>query len=237
MINVTTLGSGSSGNCYVIDDGHSKLIIETGVKFAKVQQTVNFDFSNVVGVFISHEHLDHVKYIKRFVDLTAVDFYASGGTFAALGLSGYRFNPMLNAKTYPVGNWLVTPFDVKHDAVEPFGFIFQNLKGERLLYVTDTYYVKYRFKHITHMMVEMNYSLEELQWQIQHGNKTAEIIKSRLYKSHFEMENSLAFIKANQSHDLQRIWLIHISHNDGRADMFKRKTMALTGVPVELAGW
>ena len=57
MIDVRVLASGSSGNCYLIDDEGTKLLFEAGIPFKKIQQGLNFKTSELVGVLISHEHL------------------------------------------------------------------------------------------------------------------------------------------------------------------------------------
>jgi phosphoribosyl 1,2-cyclic phosphodiesterase len=237
LIDVRVLGSGSSGNCYVLDDGHSQLIIEAGIKFNKIQQALAFDFSRVAGCLISHEHGDHSKAIKKMTEKTVIDFYASQGTFNALGLSGYHYCKLRPTQSVQVGSWLVMGFPVEHDAAEPMGFVIENQIGERLLYVTDTYFVRYRFKGITHMLVEANYSLERLQQRIRNGSTTAKMLKNRLYKSHFEIKNTLGFIRANKSPLLQQVWLIHLSDANADGPSFKKQVAALTGVPVHLAGW
>lgn len=52
----------------------------------------------------------------------------------------------------------MTPFETEHDAAEPCGFLIDNTSGDRLVFITDSYYVKYRFPNVTHMMIEANYS-------------------------------------------------------------------------------
>lgn len=56
MIDVRVLASGSSGNCYLID-GQTKVLIEAGIPFKKIQQGLNWKTSELAGVLISHEHL------------------------------------------------------------------------------------------------------------------------------------------------------------------------------------
>lgn len=234
MIKINSFGSGSSGNGYLIDDGHSQILIECGVKFELVKRKMKFDFSRVVGMCISHEHGDHSKEIKKVLSSTSVDIYASKGTLNALNVPNYRKNVMEIGKSVRIGTWRVTAFDVQHDATEPTGFVFENELGERLLFVTDTYYVKYKFKGITHMMVEANYSLEIIRSKV-HQNEVAKFLKNRIIKSHFELENSKEFIKANMSDQLQEVWLLHLSNSNSDEEMFKREVQELTGVPVYIA--
>lgn len=236
MIEIKPVGSGSSGNCYIIDDGRDQVILDAGINFKKVQAAMNFDFSRLRAVLISHDHGDHSKYIKKFIDNTNVPIFATQGTLDILGLdsSNYRFKVVKPKETYSAGRMSILPFDVVHDAPEPVGYRIISSTGERLLYVTDTEYVKYRFKHITHMLVEMNYD-QMIANDNSFGGRLNQTLKHRIMKTHFEKHNSLEFIKANKSADLKEVWLIHISKDNGDPKQFKFATQELTGVPVYIA--
>lgn len=234
MIEIQSFGSGSKGNGYLIDDGHSQLLIECGVKLELVKKRMKFNLSRVVGCVISHEHGDHSKELKKLLDTTSIDIFATNGTLTALNVPDYRKNVLKVGKTILVGSWMVTAFDVNHDAAEPTGFIFENQEGERLLFVTDTYYVKYKFKNITHMMVEANYSMDIIRKKVSE-KEVASYLKNRILKSHFEFENSKAFIKTNMSEELQEVWLLHLSDSNSDEALFRSEVQALTGVPVYIA--
>lgn len=234
MIKVKVFGSGSSGNSYLLDDGNSQLMIEAGISYKHVEVEMDFDFSKVQGMLISHEHTDHSKYIRSFVEHTSFPIYATQGTFDALELSGMNYVSIEPFTPVKAGSWVVTPFPVKHDAAEPVGFLIQNAAGEKLLYVTDTYFVKYRFKDIEYMLVEMNYSNAIASQNVKDGSLNYSL-RNRILTSHFEMKNSLNFIKSNLSPTLKWVVLIHLSDKNSNEDLFKRRTQALTGVPVYVA--
>ena len=56
MFVLKVLGSGSSGNGYLLTNGKETLILETGVKFIECKKALNFDLSSIVGAIVSHEH-------------------------------------------------------------------------------------------------------------------------------------------------------------------------------------
>lgn len=234
MIEVKVFGSGSSGNGYCLDDGHSQLMLEAGIKFKRVQKMMNFDFKRVQGLLVTHEHMDHCKYLDQFEKRTNIDFYASPGTLIALGKSDYRYHPLPSLKAKIIGDWKVTPFPVEHDAQEPVGYLIETKAGDRLLYVTDTYFVMYRFTGITHMLVEMNYSMDIITRRML-NNDLISSVGNRVFSSHFEEQNSLAFIHANMSPALQEVILIHLSDGNSDEAKFKHDVQALTGVPVRVA--
>lgn len=230
MIDIKTLASGSSGNAYLIDDGHTQLLLECGILFREVQITTEFKTSSIAGCLVSHEHKDHTKGLKDVLK-AGIDVYASQGTIDAEGINHHRLMPIKAKEQFKIGTWTILPFDVEHDVAEPLGFLLMNQQGEKLLFATDTYYVRYRFKGLTHIMVECNYSMDILNENIASGS-VPEIMRRRLMRSHFSLENVKEFFKANDLSRVQEIHLIHLSNNNSDAEMFKRKIQALTGKPV-----
>lgn len=51
-----TIGSGSSGNCYILDSGKEILVLEAGVPFSDVKEIIDYQTSRIIGVLSSHEH-------------------------------------------------------------------------------------------------------------------------------------------------------------------------------------
>lgn len=54
---IKVIASGSKGNCYLIDDGETKLLIECGIPFKQIQIGCDFKLSSVAACLVSHEHL------------------------------------------------------------------------------------------------------------------------------------------------------------------------------------
>src|SRR5699024_3730687 len=182
------------------------------------------------GCLISHEHKDHTKALKDVLQ-AGINVYASAGTIDAEGIKHHRLKPIKAKKQFEIGTWKILPFDVEHDVAEPLGFLLQNEQGERLLFATDTFYVRYRFKGLTHIMIEANYSMDILNDNIANERVPA-IMKRRLVKSHFSLENVKEFLKANDLSKVQEIHLIHLSDNNSDEQRFKREIQELTGKPV-----
>ncbi|MBO0456318.1 MBL fold metallo-hydrolase [Enterococcus hulanensis] len=242
MLKIKSFGSGSSGNGYLIDDGHSQLMIEAGVQFKKVQQAMRFNFSKIVGCLISHEHRDHCKYVPQFIDSTSIEFFSTQGTFKGMSEDPflhlhandyYRFSFLKYSETTRIGTWFVSPFKTEHDAAEPCGFMIDNTAGDRLIFITDSYYVKYRFPNVTHLMIEANFSKEVIDEKMISGYDVKR--KNRLFESHFDFEQTKSFIKKNQSDRLQEVWLLHLSDANSIEKQFKEETQRIVGVPVYMA--
>ena len=50
------VGSGSSGNCYVLTCNNEKLILDCGLPIKVIKQGLDFDLGGIQGVLISHAH-------------------------------------------------------------------------------------------------------------------------------------------------------------------------------------
>ncbi|EZH67926.1 beta-lactamase [Bacillaceae bacterium JMAK1] len=233
MINVTVLATGSTGNCYHVTDGKTSVLLEAGIRYREIQRKLSFQTRDIAGCLITHEHLDHCKAIGE-VTKAGIDCYMSQGTKDAVKDDHHRMHIVESKKQFKLGSWTVLPFDVQHDVSEPLGFLLQNDSGERLLFATDTYYIRYKFKNLTHVMVEANYSTQLLDQNIAEGI-VPPFMKRRLMRSHFSIENVKEFFNSNDLSKLQETWLLHLSNNNSDEEQFKRVIQGATGKPVYVA--
>ena len=176
---------------------------------------------------------DHSKAVKDIMR-AGIDCYISAGTVEALGLFGHRINIIKAKQQFRIGTWTILPFETQHDAVEPLGFLLANQAGDKLLYATDTYYIRYKFHGLTHIMVECNYAADILKTNVKAG-LVEPVLKSRILKSHFSLENVKEFLKANDLSKVQEIWLLHLSDGNSDSERFKREIQELTGRMVFIA--
>lgn len=233
MIEIKPLGSSSAGNAYHITDGYTALLLEAGIRYKDIQRALNFQTTKIAGCLISHEHGDHCKAVADIVK-AGVDVYASQGALDALGLSSHRAKRIRAKQQFRIGTWTILPFDVQHDVAEPLGFLLANQAGEKLVFITDSYYCRYKFPGLTHIMLECNYSMQILDQNIESGRVPA-VMKKRLLRSHFSLENAKDFLLANDLSKVQEIWLLHLSDNNSDEGLFKREIQELTGKPVFVA--
>lgn len=230
---VKVLASGSSGNAYTISDGKTTLLLDAGIPFREIQIGTGFKVLRLAGAFVTHEHMDHSKAMKDLARV-GVDIYASKGTMEACGLAGHRLHPVKAREELDVGTFRVLPFDVEHDAAEPLGFLFTSgATGEKLLYFTDTYFVRYRFKGLTHIMAECNYTKQGIAESVAEGRIPIEMVP-RLARSHMSLENLLEMLKANDLSTVRQIYLLHLSDNNSEAQRMKEAVQRQTGAEVYL---
>ena len=204
-------------------------MIECGIPIKRIKKGFDFKMADVSSCLISHEHGDHSKAVKDIMK-SGIDCYMSEGTKTSLNISGHRVRVVKSKEAFAIGTFNIMPFGTHHDCSEPLGFLIQS-GDDKLLFATDTYYLKYKFSGLTHIMVESNYSLEYLNENIESGLVPG-AIKNRIIKSHFEIDNLVEFFKSNDMSKVKEIHLIHISGNNGNPEEFKKKIQAVTGKPV-----
>lgn len=231
---VKVLGSSSKGNCYILESSTGNLLLECGVNFKEIQKALEFNLSSVHGCLVTHEHNDHSKAVHDVMK-AGIDVYTSKGTVEALQLKGHRFHALKEGDQVKIGDFIVLFFSTQHDAKDPMGFLIQYVPtGEKLLFATDTYYLRYKFQRLNYIMVECNYVKEILEENIANG-LVPEGLRNRLLESHFSLENVKGFLKANDMTTVRKIILIHLSDGNSDAERMKREIEELTGVETEVA--
>lgn len=229
------LGSSSAGNCYILSNDTESLIIECGVRFDAIQKGLGFDLSKVSGCLISHEHGDHCKGVKE-VMAKGITVYASAGTFRGMKIesSHHRASIIIPGKQFQVGSFKIIPFDVKHDAQQPVGFLINHSETGTILFVTDTYYVENTFRGLNNIIVECNYSQEILDRKMKAG-ATPDFLRNRIFKSHMNLKTCKELLQANDLTAVNKIVLIHLSDSNSNAAEFQKEITAVTGKQVYVA--
>lgn len=204
------------------------------MKFEKIQRAIEFKTRDIAGCLITHEHGDHAKYTDQFLK-NGINCYMTDGTIVAKQIQSHRLFTLIAKQETRIGSWSIIPFDIEHDAAEPVGFLLKSTQGYKVLYLTDTKYCKYKFKGITHLMLEVNYIYEKIQKNIE-NNLLNQSVANRIMDSHFSLEYALKLLKANDLSQLQQIHLIHLSNANSDAQYIKEQVQQASGVPVYIGG-
>lgn len=231
----TAHASGSAGNLYeVTAPGHPPLLIEAGVPFKALQRSVKFRVSQLAGALIGHSHGDHSQSVPKLL-AAGVDCYMSVETASELGVKGHhRVRPVFAEHQFTVGPWAVVPLELTHD-VPCLGFLVASKAGERLLYVSDTAYCKYRFDHLSILAIEANYSRGILDRLVEQGTLDRHHA-ARVVRNHMSIEHAAQLLVANDLTSAREVHLLHLSGGNSHADEFKAQIERLVGLPVYIAG-
>ena len=141
-----SLASGSSGNCYLVRTESTAILVDAGISGRRIfagLAALGMNQEDVDGVLITHEHIDHIKSVQMLAKkLENAKFFASAGTWNAAGelrkcLESAQCGEVAAKRIFKIGDIMVTPFSLSHDAAEPTGYSFAAGKS-KLSIVTDT---------------------------------------------------------------------------------------------------
>lgn len=224
---IKILGSSSSGNSYIYEVDNEILLIELGLNFKAIKQSLDFNLSNVKGAIITHSHGDHTKGAKEALK-SGIDVFMSKGTIEELELNSHRLHGFEYDGEYPkykmfkIGNFTILPFKSEHDTKEPVCFLIHHPKDGKTLFITDSYFVKNRFKNINRLLIECNYSEEIL--------PTLPPFRARTIRSHMSLQTLKEMLSTMDLSKTKDITLIHISHDNGDPERFQQEVEELTGI-------
>ncbi|WP_035293811.1 MBL fold metallo-hydrolase [Clostridium sp. KNHs214] len=229
---IKVLASGSKGNCYIIQTGEEKLLLECGIGYKEILKGLNYSIKGVVGCLITHVHNDHCKSFKKVFEgfpkvcapLEVLEKFKCKDLHKSV--------LMQNLDKVKLGEFTIMPFKAEHtnsDATECecLGYLIHHPKLGKIVFATDTYYLKYKFKNVDHILIECNYSEKYME--------DLELYQARTFKSHMSLETLKETLKTWDLSKTKTITLIHLSENNGNPEGFKKEIEALTGIPTYVA--
>lgn len=204
-MNFIPLASSSAGNAYIVDDGTSRLLIECGVTYKKLQKLSSFGMADICGCLLSHEHKDHAKCYKDLIK-NGVPVFASEGTAEALDCE--LITAVEDRVSFSVGSFDVLPFPTFHDAAEPLGYLIRSrTDGEKLMFATDTVNLGYEFPGLNIIALECNYE-EEILDRCSH--LPAKVVH-RIRNSHMELGRVCVYLRRLDLSKCRKVYLMHLS--------------------------
>ena len=79
-LHITSLNSGSNGNCYYIGNNTTAILVDVGISCREVEKRMkklDLPLKNVKGIFVSHEHGDHIKGVSTLANKYQIPVYIS----------------------------------------------------------------------------------------------------------------------------------------------------------------
>ena len=128
---ITSLNSGSNGNCYYVGNEREAVLVDAGISCRETEQrmaNLQLSMQQVKAIFISHEHIDHIRGVKVLARKYKLPVYSTPVTSSRTGLSTGKDNIHSLKMNEPVmiGDLAVTPFVKQHDAADPVSFIVEH---------------------------------------------------------------------------------------------------------------
>ena len=166
----TSLGSGSSGNGLVVEEGSTRVLMDCGFSLAETRlrlERVGLQPSQLAGILVTHEHDDHMGGVARLAKKHAIPVYLTRGAAQWLppDFPAVLVRLIDSHSTFAIGGLEVQPFTVPHDAREPVQYAFSD-GDARLGVATDlgciTQHVVEMLSRCTALIVETNHDLDML---------------------------------------------------------------------------
>lgn len=210
------LASSSHGNAYLLEDGKTRLLIECGVTYKKLQKLTGFAISGIDGCLISHEHKDHSSCVEQLLK-NGIPVYASEGTAQELNCELIEF--LEDREQITIGTFDILPFPTFHDAAEPMGFLIRSqVDGEKMVFATDTVNLGYQFPGVNLVAVECNYDEEILA----RADRMPEKVRHRISNAHMSVKRACGWLSKLDMSSVREIYLMHLSDACSNEWMFRR---------------
>lgn len=228
--------TGSSGNCYILQDGDHRLVLDAGIPYKEFLRAVDFNIQNISGCLVSHEHMDHAQAVP---DMTAsgINVHMSRGTMDKVFKASDSLRSLVNihkaSDIFAVRDWTVRGFYLHHDAAEPLGFLIKR-KDVKLVYLTDSASCDYTFSNLTHIIIECNYILDILNHKVEKGHLT-ESLSNRIKGNHMGLETLIPWLVSLDRSKLVKVVLVHLSDSNSNAEMMIREIEKKIGIEVVAA--
>ena len=206
-----TIATGSSGNSYVLISNTGEiLLLDLGVPEKTIKKRIDWKISNVVGTVISHRHKDHSLSVEDFKSI-GIQILAPylGNSCKSMNMGEFTVKPF--DLTTIDGSWTHT--DANGEPCPIYGFLITHKEMGRMLYITDTNLIKWRFTNINHILLGVNYDKDLID-----NEYSAKV--NHVYRGHMSIETACDFAKANNSKDLQNVIMCHLSKNNADKDLF-----------------
>ncbi|PIE58762.1 MAG: MBL fold metallo-hydrolase [Desulfobulbus propionicus] len=211
------LGSGSRGNCTLVEVGETRILIDAGFSGKEIERRlawIDRAGDMLSAIVVTHEHSDHVAGLGVLARRYQIPVYMNQGTYEAC-CTKIKKIPQLEffttGETFAIQGVGVHPFAVTHDTVDPVGFVLHH-QGLSLGYCTDTGRITKLIRHHVRkcraLILESNHDLEMLRKgpypiHLQQRIQSAE--------GHLENEEALHFAYELGQENLRVLVLAHLS--------------------------
>jgi len=169
-----SLGSGSAGNCMVIEQASTRLLLDCGFSVREVitkLEKLSLVPEQITGILVTHEHDDHAKGAFKLAAKYNIPVWLSHGTCIMSERylptnAQLKLNEVDSHTGFAIDNIQVTPFPVPHDAREPTQFTFTD--GQHKLGVltdagSSTPYIEQMLTGCDALVLECNHDLTMLE--------------------------------------------------------------------------
>ena len=219
-----SLASGSSGNCYFIGTAHHGILIDVGIGIRTIKKRLKdfgYGLENILAVFITHDHFDHIKSVGILGEKYHVPVYSTEKILDGINKCYVVTEKLYGSKRFinihekiTIADFSITAFPVSHDATESLGYSIE-YKNANFTLATDLGYICEHslpyLKQANYLVIEANYDMEMLD-----NGKYPIFLKNRIKgdKGHLCNDDTASFLVEHYQKQLQHIYLCHLSREN-----------------------
>ena len=233
MARVYPLFSSSDGNATFIGNRHEGILIDAGVSCKRLIEALEANtipVSAIRGIFITHEHIDHIRGLKTLTSKYALSVFASPLTAQYLSENDH-ISP--RSKLYDIsgdiqaGDFSITAFETPHDSAQSCGYRIHTPDGKTVCVCTDlgevTNTVHEHLIGADIVLLEANYDYQMLK-----NGAYPYQVKQRILSQHGHLENSDCGreLKRLAESGTTRMIIGHLSPRNNRPDIAERAVMS-----------
>lgn len=216
---ITSLNSGSNGNCYYVGNNNEAVLVDVGISCKEVElrmKRLDLSLDKIKAIFISHEHGDHIKGVQTLSKKYNLPVYITPQTLSNshLVLENVLIKSFNGYGKVVIGSLIVTPFPKRHDASDPYSFIVEG-NGIKIGVLTDIgsacQHVIENFKQCHAAFLEANYD-EGLLDSGYYPYYLKERIRSD--KGHLSNKQALDLFVNHKSELMSHVILSHLSKDN-----------------------
>lgn len=224
-----SIASGSSGNCTYLGSEHTHLLVDAGISAKKIEaglKELDLTGGDIQGLFVTHEHSDHIKGLGVLARRYGLPVYATEGTIeqlkqmSCLGPVDESLYHVIRAdEALTIGDVEIEPFRISHDAAQPVAYRFR-CGEKRAAVATDMgYYDEHIVEHLKGMdvlLLEANHDIQMLQ-----VGPYPYPLKQRILgeRGHLSNESAGQLLCRVLHDDLKRVYLGHLSKENNYAEL------------------
>ena len=225
-IQVTILGSGSAGNCTLIETDRTAVLVDAGLSHRQITQrlaTIHRSLADIDAILLTHEHSDHTSALTVIGKNVAIPVYANRLTAEEVKTEGdvrISWRLFTTGSAFEIGDLTIEPFSIPHDASDPVGYTLRDA-AHVVAFVTDlghaTKLVVERIRNADMLVLESNHDIKLLQDDPIRPWATKQRILSR--HGHLSNDEAATVIGEVVSAKLQQVVLAHLSRDCNRPEL------------------